>query len=208
MIARAIAGRPATYCVATFSIMTFLKANTIKNMTPQRKNTKTALKIGAIALAMLGLTYASFPLYNLFCKVTGYGGTPQQVDENSQTQGENMLTVRFNADTDPALAWKFKPLQKQVQVKTGENKLIFYEAENVADKAITGMATYNITPERAAYYFSKVQCFCFEQQTLQPHEKVEMPVSFYIDPEIEEDPDTRNIDTVTLSYTFFVAKEE
>ena len=176
-------------------------------MQQNKQNKKVAIIVVSIIFSMVGLTYAAFPLYDLFCRVTGYGGTPKQVDESSENVGSRNFTVRFNSDIAKDLNWEFNPVQKQVNVKTGENKLIFFEAYNPTDKPITGVATYNITPERAAYHFSKVQCFCFEKQTLQPGERVQMPVSFYIDPEIEEDKDVGNLDTVTLSYTFFKSKD-
>ncbi len=156
---------------------------------------------------MFGLAYASFPLYKLFCQITGYGGTPQIAADFSEYVGDRIIKVRFNADVAPNLPWIFKPLQKEIEVKVGENKMAFFMAENKSDRPIKGMATYNVTPDKAGYYFNKVQCFCFDEQILQPYEKVEMPVSFYIDPEIEGDIDADDVKTVTLSYTFFESKE-
>lgn len=170
------------------------------------QNEKTALIVISIALSMVVLTFASVPLYDLFCRVTGYGGTPKIVDDESSQIGSRQFDVRFNADIDPHLPWEFKAPQETITLTTGENKLAFFTSENTSDAPVMGTAIYNVTPERAAYYFSKVQCFCFEEQTLQPGEKVEMPVSFYIDPEIENDPDIKNLRTITLSYTFFKAK--
>ena len=168
------------------------------------KNTKLALNMAMLTVGMICLTYAAFPLYNLFCKVTGYGGTPQRVEERqTHVMGEKTMTVRFNADTESKLPWTFKPEQQHITLQTGEEKLAVYSAVNRSDAPITGVATFNVTPEKAAIYFNKIQCFCFEEQTLQPNESVKMPVSFYIDPAIETDPNTKEISTVTLSYTFF-----
>lgn len=169
-------------------------------MTPVRRHIVSLL---AIVVGMFGLAFASVPLYSLFCKVTGYGGTPRQVTQLSMVQGTREFTVRFNADIDPTLAWKFMPEQPSVTVRPGKQTLIFYRAENLSDVPITGRAVYNVTPHQAGTYFSKIECFCFTEQTLAPHEVVEMPVSFFIDPAIEQDPDLKRADTITLSYTFF-----
>lgn len=171
----------------------------------RQKNKQAGLKVLAIVAAMFILAYASFPLYSLFCKVTGYGGTPKVAKAASENISDKTVVVRFNADIDPHMPWKFQPEQKQLEVRLGENKMAFFSAENIADKAITGVATYNIVPERAASYFNKIQCFCFDQQTLEKGEKVDMPVSFFVDPEILNDPDLKGLDTITLSYTFFEA---
>jgi cytochrome c oxidase assembly protein subunit 11 len=168
-------------------------------------NKKTAKKVLLVIVGMFSLAYASFPLYNLFCKVTGYTGIPKISlnKENTNPLGNNNITVRFNGDIMNDVPWKFAPVQDEVVVRTGENKLIFFSAENNSDVPITGIATYNIVPPTAATYFNKIQCFCFNKQTLAPHEKVQMPVSFFIDPAIEKNPDLKNLKTITLSYTFF-----
>lgn len=171
------------------------------------KNRKMALTVTMLVAGMFALAFAAFPLYNLFCKVTGYGGTTQQSETESDKVGNWKMQVRFNADTNPALPWEFSPSQKQMTVKTGENALAFYTSKNMTSEPVAGMATYNVTPPEAGIYFHKVHCFCFDEQTLQPHENVEMPVSFYIDPEIEDDPYLQNIRTITLSYTFFPVKD-
>jgi len=174
-----------------------------------QKNNKTAIKVVYIVTGMFLLAFASFPLYNLFCKVTGYGGTPVLADEEALanlTLGDRTINVRFNSDIMQDVPWSFSPLQKQVRVNTGENKLIFYTAENKSQDAVKGVATYNVTPAKVSEYFNKVHCFCFEEQTLAANEKVEMPVSFYIDPEIENDPNMDDVKTITLSYTFFKAQ--
>lgn len=150
--------------------------------------------------------YASVPLYSLFCKVTGYGGTPKIATILPKSKGRD-ITIRFDANIDSNLDWKFYPKQKNVKIRTGDTGLVFYMAENLSDKAITGTALYNVTPSQAGLYFNKIECFCFIDQTLKPFQKVEMPVSFFIDPEIENDLELRGIDTITLSYSFFKLKD-
>jgi cytochrome c oxidase assembly protein subunit 11 len=170
-------------------------------------NKKTAINVVLCVLTMFILAYASFPLYNLLCKVTGYGGLPKTIGvTDSKTIGTRDITIRFNGDIMHDVPWKFYPVQDKVIVRTGENKLIFFEAQNESDESVTGIATYNIAPSQAAIYFNKIQCFCFSKQTLKAHEKVQMPVSFFVDPAIEKDPDIKNIKTITLSYTFFKAE--
>ncbi len=169
-------------------------------------NKKLALQMAALAFGMICLVYAMFPLYSLFCKVTGYAGTPKQQIAKSALIGKKEITIRFNADVDAGLNWSFYPVEKQVKIKTGENRVIYYEAVNNSDKEITGVATFNVIPEQVATYFNKIQCFCFDKQTLKPKQKVKMPVYFFIDPKIEQDKHYSNVDTITLSYTFFEAK--
>jgi cytochrome c oxidase assembly protein subunit 11 len=174
----------------------------------ERKNVRIAALLGGIAVGMVGMSFAAVPLYDLFCRVTGYGGTTQQSDAGSDRITNRQLSIRFNADHAPDLPWHFKPVQNKVRVNVGENRLVFYQAENLSDREITGMAVYNVTPLKAGIYFHKVQCFCFNQQTLQPGEAVDMPVSFYIDPEFDDDPEMDNIKTITLSYTFYNQSRE
>mmetsp|Transcript_27483 Transcript_27483/g.38760 ORF Transcript_27483/g.38760 Transcript_27483/m.38760 type:complete len:281 (+) Transcript_27483:71-913(+) len=175
------------------------------------KNRSVGLFLLAIILAFIGLTYASVPLYRLFCQAMGFGGT---VQENSgktvaslakRRTKENLrsITISFNSDVSPKLPWKFRPAQNEVTVAPGESVLAFYSAVNTSDKPITGISTYNITPHKAGVYFNKIQCFCFEQQRLEPHEQVELPVFFYIDPSILDDPNMSDVTNITLSYTFF-----
>jgi cytochrome c oxidase assembly protein subunit 11 len=168
-----------------------------------KKNARTALMTFGIFVGMLGLAYASVPLYRLFCQVTGFGGTPMRSEEMSREVLDKTIRVRFDSNTDNALPWRFSPVLRQQTVKIGANTLAFYESENMSDKPITGMATFNVTPDIAAPYFTKVQCFCFNEQTLQPGEKVSMPVSYYVDPKIMDDPQARKIPEITLSYTFY-----
>ena len=168
-----------------------------------RSNLHLAALFAATAFGMLCFSFAAVPFYSLFCKVTGFGGTTQHALKASESVGSKMITVRFNSDVAPDVPWVFKPEQVSVQVKTGENKLVFYYAENLTEEPFDGMAIYNVTPHKAGKYFNKVHCFCFERQTLKPKEQVIMPVSFFIDPDIETDRETRRVNTITLSYTFF-----
>jgi cytochrome c oxidase assembly protein subunit 11 len=172
-----------------------------------QKNTRLAGAVVAFVIGMVCLSYASVPLYSLFCKVTGWGGTTQRVIEPSHVIGSREITVNFNANTDGALAWNFKPEQRSMRLKTGENKLAFFSAENLANEEITGTATFNVTPEKAGIYFNKVQCFCFTNQPLKAKEKMTLPVSFFIDPAMEKDPEMKDVDIITLSYSFFKVKK-
>lgn len=164
---------------------------------------KLATSIALLILGMVMLTFASVPLYNIFCKVTGYGGTTKYTAIASTTIGTKKIKVRFDANVDKNLPWIFKSEQSEVTVLVGENNLIFYTAENKTDKPIIGTAIYNVTPHKAAKYFNKIQCFCFEEQLLKARQKMIMPVSFFIDPAIEEDKNLQDVDTITLSYTFY-----
>ena len=178
-------------------------------MSGERGIRRTGFIAGGVAVAMLGLAYASVPLYRLFCQVTGFGGATIRVDENAAPKAvDKVIKVRFDANVAPGLAWTFKPVQTQATIRIGERKMAFYQATNLTDKPITGMATYNVSPDTAGGYFMKIHCFCFDQQTLQPGETVDMPVSYYIDPAILEDASARRIDEITLSYTFVPQEEE
>jgi len=170
--------------------------------------TLTVVVLASVVVGMLGLTAAAVPLYRLFCQVTGYGGTTQRAEAAPGGELEQTITVRFNADIDPDLPWSFQPEQRQIEVRVGEQNLAFYGARNRSDHPIVGQATYNVTPFKAAPYFSKIACFCFDEQVLQPGEEVDMPVSFYVDPGILSDPDTQDVRTITLSYTFFLLEDE
>lgn len=157
---------------------------------------------------MLGLAFASVPLYRLFCAATGFAGTPARALHASAEVGKRIITVRFNADTAPGLAWDFHPEKLQMKVHVGENALAFFVAKNETGRAVTGHAVYNVVPEKAGAYFVKVQCFCFTNQTLKAHAEAHMPVSFYIDPQISNDPAMDDVTTITLSYTFFTATSD
>jgi cytochrome c oxidase assembly protein subunit 11 len=167
------------------------------------KRGRTALLAAVSAGMMFGLAFASVPLYRLFCQVTGFGGTTQVAKRAPEQASERRMVVRFNADVGQGMPWRFQPKQRQVTVRVGEPAEIAYVAHNPSDRAITGSATFNVTPDKAGAHFVKVNCFCFEQQTLAPGETVEMPVLFFIDPAIEQDRNARDLRTITLSYTFF-----
>ena len=167
---------------------------------------RLALSIGLLIIGMIFLTFASVPLYNLFCKVTGYGGTTKYSATASTKVGKKFIKIRFDANVDRNLPWVFKSEQTEVVVKTGENNLVFYTAENKTDESIIGTAVYNVTPHKAAIYFNKIQCFCFEEQMLKPKQRMVMPVSFFIDSAMDDDPNLQDVDTITLSYTFYQVK--
>jgi cytochrome c oxidase assembly protein subunit 11 len=163
------------------------------------------------ALAMLGLGYASVPLYRLFCQVTGFGGTTQRVSEaqaNAVKVAAGHISVRFDGNVERAMPWRFGPEQITQNMRIGDRKLAFFKAKNLSDRPITGVATFNVTPERAGIYFNKIHCFCFERQTLQPGQEVDMPVQYYVDPAILDDPEARDIEHITLSYTFHHAADQ
>ena len=172
-------------------------------------NKKSALSIMLLGLGMLMLTFASVPLYNIFCKVTGYGGTVRvSSGYDGRIKSEKKIKIRFDANVDKKLPWVFRAEQNEATVRLGENNLVFYVAENKTQEPIIGTAVYNITPHKAALYFNKIQCFCFEEQLLKPKQNMVMPVSFYIDPEFENDPNLKDVDTITLSYTFYRVEEK
>lgn len=169
----------------------------------RRRNRRTALAAGVVVLGMGGLSFAAVPLYDLFCRVTGYGGTTQRGAALPAQPGEAQVTIRFNAVTHPNLPWRFQPEQASVTLRVGEEGLAFYTAENLSDRPATGIAIYNVTPEKVGRYFHKVACFCFDEQTLEPGQRVDMPVTFWVDPRIAEDPNTRDVRVITLNYSFF-----
>ena len=171
-------------------------------------NRRTLFGLLAVLLVMGGLVAASVPLYRLFCAATGYEGTTQRASSApaEDVKGRS-ITVRFNAETAPDLPWDFRPEQRQVTVHPGEEKVISYRATNRSAEPISGRATYNVTPSKAGLYFDKLQCFCFSDQFLAPGQSAELSVSFFVDPGIVTDADTQDIDTITLSYTFFRAKD-
>jgi cytochrome c oxidase assembly protein subunit 11 len=164
-------------------------------------------KVVIACLAALGVmgsvTAASPTLYRIFCQVTGYGGTTQRVTAASDRVLDKVVTVRFDANISPQLAWKFEPVQPTIDVKVGENVLAFFRATNTSKETLTGTAAFNVAPEQAGIYFNKIECFCFTEQTLAPGQSVEMPVSFFIDPKMAEDRDTAGLSNLTLSYVFY-----
>ncbi len=157
----------------------------------------------AFVVGMVGMSYAAVPLYQIFCQVTGYGGTVRQVEQASDVILDKTIKVRFDANVANGLPWDFKPDQREVEIKIGETKKITYHSKNIFGSETTGQATFNVTPQAAGAYFNKVECFCFTEQTLQPGENAEMPVVFFVDPDIVNEEETKNINTITLSYTFY-----
>jgi cytochrome c oxidase assembly protein subunit 11 len=172
-------------------------------MTPSNKNRTVALPLICLVAAMLGLAFASVPLYRLFCQATGYGGIPQRADRGPDQVLDRTIRIRFDANVDSGLPWSFEPVQQVMDVKIGEQALAFFKATNNGSTPITGTAIFNVAPELGGRYFTKIQCFCFKQQTLNPGTTAEMPVIFFVDPKILEDEDTKNISEITLSYTFY-----
>ncbi len=170
-----------------------------------RRNRRVGLLSAAAAGAMVGLAFASVPLYDLFCRVTGFGGTTQVAAKAPDQPGERIITVRFNGDTAKGLPWAFRPEQISMQVRVGEEHMAFYKAVNRSGRTVTGTATFNVQPDQAGVYFQKIACFCFTEQTLAPGQEVDMPVSFFVDPAIADDPAMARVNTITLSYTFFEA---
>ncbi|PKU22847.1 cytochrome c oxidase assembly protein [Telmatospirillum siberiense] len=169
---------------------------------------RTALISIAALAAMTGLVAASVPLYSLFCKVTGAGGTPRVATGPSPARGAQMIEIRFDGAVMKDMPWRFLPAQKSMSVHLGETNLAAFTAENLSQDTLTGTAVFNVMPAKAGPYVDKIQCFCFSEQRLGPGEKAELPVSFYIDPAIATDPDTSDVHTITLSYTFFKARQQ
>ncbi|XP_074647051.1 cytochrome c oxidase assembly protein ctaG-like [Tubulanus polymorphus] len=177
-----------------------------------KRNKSVLIYISAVGIFMVGMSYAGVPLYRIFCQSTGLGGQAVVGHDTEKVEGmssnkERIIRVQFNADTASSMKWNFKPQQTEVRVHPGETSLAFYTAKNPTDKPVVGVSTYNVIPFEAGQYFNKIQCFCFEEQRLNPHEQVDMPVFFYIDPEFAEDPKLEYIDRIILSYTFFEAKD-
>ena len=173
-------------------------------------NLRTATLAGLAAAAMLGLGFAAVPLYQLFCQVTGFNGTTQRVDEATATQRlaeaqaqTRMLSIRFDSNIGGGIPWEFYPEKKRVTVAVGGKSMAIFIAKNLSDKPVKGRAVFNVTPEQVGRYFSKIQCFCFTEQTLQPGQEVRMPVLFYVDKAFLNDPDGKDVEEVTLSYTFY-----
>ena len=166
------------------------------------RNTRTARRMAMLALAMLGLAFAAVPLYNIFCAATGFDGTPLRA-EKAPGAVAGQVGVRFDANISEKLPWKFEPVQETVRIAPGARTQILYRATNLTARSTTGRAVFNISPQRAAPYFNKIECFCFTEQTLKGGQSVDMPVVFYVDPRIKDDEDTKAIDEITLSYTFY-----
>ena len=164
----------------------------------------TALVVGS--LGMLGLSFASVPLYRAFCAATGFGGTPQIGKTAATQQGERHLIVRFDANVSRDLAWKFEPETPKISLRTGETTTIYYKVANLSDHETSGQAAYNVSPDQAGSFFVKVACFCFDEKRLGPHETAEWPVVFYLDPALEKDEAMRRVEEITLSYSFYPTK--
>ncbi len=164
---------------------------------------RTALRMVAVVVTMGALAWAAVPFYNWFCRVTGFGGFTQQADSASEVVLDQTIRVRFDASKERGMPWVFTPMQNEVEIRIGETGLAFYEAYNPTDRPVAGQASYNVAPYSAGLFFSKIDCFCFTEQVLQPGERAIMPVTFYVDPEIVDDRDAKFVHTITLSYTFY-----
>ena len=171
-------------------------------MTAARNRRTALIALGAVA-GMAGLSYASVPLYRMFCQITGFDGTTMRADKPADRVLKREITIRFDATVGQGLPWTFKPEQVSQRLHVGETGLAFYAAKNLTDKPITGRATFNVQPAKAGRYFNKIECFCFTEQTLKPGEAVSMPVTYFIDPAIADDEGLDDVQTITLSYTFF-----
>ncbi|WP_233270545.1 cytochrome c oxidase assembly protein [Chachezhania sediminis] len=171
----------------------------MRNMDPKQK---TVVKLVGVVVFMGAMAWAAVPAYNLFCKVTGFGGTPAVAEAASSEVVDQEITIRFDASKDRGMPWEFRPMERSMKLKLGETGLAFYEAYNPTDRPVAGQASYNVVPYAAGGYFTKIECFCFTEQVLQPGERVEMPVTFYVDPDILNDLDGKFVHTITLSYTF------
>ncbi|MBY6056872.1 cytochrome c oxidase assembly protein [Leisingera daeponensis] len=163
---------------------------------------KTVVQLVGVVVLMGGLSWASVPFYDWFCRVTGFGGVTQVATAGSETILDRTIKVRFDGSKERGMPWEFKPVQREMEIKLGETGLAFYEAYNPTDRPVAGQASYNVAPYQAGGFFEKIDCFCFTEQVLQPGERVQMPVTFYVDPEIIDDRDAKYVHTITLSYTF------
>lgn len=176
-----------------------------------RGNRRTGLLMGLLAIGMVGLSFAAVPLYRIFCQVTGFGGTTMRVDEAQAATvrpvAGKSISVRFDGNVSRDLAWDFKPTESHRTVQIGSRNMSVYSAKSLSTRPLTGTATFNVTPAQAGQYFHKVQCFCFTEQLLRPGQQVQMPVVFYVDPRILDDPNTRDISEITLSYTFYPVEQ-
>ncbi len=175
-------------------------------MTPAGANRRTAAALAAVIAVMAAMAWAAVPLYDLFCRVTGYGGTTQRAAAAPGAVPGREVTVRFDASRDRDMPWGFRPVQREMRLRLGETGLAFYEAWNPTDTTLAGTASYNVTPFAAGRFFTKIDCFCFRMQVLAPGERVEMPVTFFVDPALAEDAEGRLVHTITLSYSFHLAE--
>lgn len=168
-----------------------------------RRNARTGLLVIAFAIFMVGVAFAAVPLYSLFCRVTGFAGTTQRAEALPSTILERSVTIKFNGTTGQNMPWVFNPEMREIDVRLGQRGITSFRARNPTPKPITGTAVYNVTPLKAGKYFHKIQCFCFDEQTLQPGEDIDMPVLFFVDPSMDNDPNMVDVTTITLSYTFY-----
>ncbi|WP_340265820.1 cytochrome c oxidase assembly protein [Sphingobium mellinum] len=175
-----------------------------------RRNRRTLMAMAIVGLAMLGLGFASVPLYRIFCQRTGFGGTTQRAvaGVNVPVAVGHTMSIRFDSNVQPGMPWQFYPEHPTDTVTVGAREMAIFIAKNMSDKPVTGSASFNVTPLQAGAYFTKIQCFCFTQQTLQPGEQVRMPVIYYVDPKILADPDNRDTQQITLSYTFYPVEQD
>ena len=173
----------------------------------RRRNGTTVMLLAAVVCGMVGLSFASVPLYRMFCQATGFGGTTQRASAAPRAVAGAVVTVRFDAATSPELGWEFRPLETLVKVHPGEQREVFFRATNRSSETVTGSATYNVTPTKTGIYFDKLQCFCFNAQELGPGESRDMGVVFFVDPDLLTDPGTSDVRTITLSYTMFRAPQ-
>ena len=171
------------------------------------RNRVLMIALFAVVAAMVGGSYAAVPLYRIFCQVTGFGGTTNIAERPSTKVSKRVMTIRFDATVN-GVPWAFQPVKRSIETHVGENTLAFYRAENYGNAPVTGTATFNVTPLKAGQYFSKIECFCFTEQRLEPGQTVDMPVSFFVDPAIESDRNLDDVTTITLSYTFYPVQEQ
>jgi cytochrome c oxidase assembly protein subunit 11 len=178
-----------------------------KDTDPKRRHSILALSLVGLVAGMVGLSFASVPLYRVFCQVTGYGGVPQRAEKAPGEVLDRTVTIRFDGNVDRSLPWTFAPVQQTMDVKIGETALAFFKASNNSSVPVSGRAIFNVSPELAGRYFTKIECFCFKQQTLAAGQTVDMPVTFFVDPKFVDDEDTKDISEITLSYTFYRSNE-
>jgi cytochrome c oxidase assembly protein subunit 11 len=175
-----------------------------------RRNRRTMVAMALVGLSMLGLGFASVPLYRIFCEQTGFGGTTQRAQAGVAVREAtgHQLSIRFDSNVQPGMPWQFHPEHPTQTVTVGAKSMAIFVAKNMSDRPVTGSASFNVTPTQAGAYFTKIQCFCFTQQTLQPGQEVRMPVLYYVDPKILDDPDNRDTQEITLSYTFYPVERD
>ena len=166
----------------------------------------TGLMVLSIFVLMVGMAYAAVPFYRAFCRATGYGGTTQVAIAGPKAKGTRIINIRFDANVAPGLAWRFEPETPEIQLRTGTTATVYFKVHNDSDRPTAANALYNITPDIGGFYFNKISCFCFDEQHLGPNETAELPVVFFVDPDLDKDPNMKSVDTMTLSYTFFAVK--